>query len=80
MLFVEFPQCALLGLTMKPTRLLYTHRLHVILGPLGSLDCEHRPGGHPGGQAYGRDKRGTLAVGADGSLPLRYGGSYCRLR
>ena len=70
MLFVEFPQCALLGLTMKPTRLLYTHRLHVILGPLGSLDCDHRPGGHPGGQAYGRDKRGRSLSAQTAAYPF----------
>ena len=70
MFFVEFPQCALLGLTMKPTRLLYTHRLHVILGPLDRLDCEHRPGGHPGGQAYGRDKRGRSLSAQTAAYPF----------
>ena len=69
LLFVEFPQCALLGLTMKPTRLLYTRGLHVLLGPLGSLDCEHRPGGHPGGQAYGRDTRGRSLSARTAAYP-----------
>ena len=69
LLFVEFPQCALLGLTMKPTRLLYTRGLHALLAPLGSLDCEHRPGGHPGGQAYGRDKRGRSLSARTAAYP-----------
>ena len=69
-LYVEFAQCALHGDFRKATRLLYSPFLHAIFGPLGSLDCEHAPGQHPGGQAHGRDRHGRSLSAHSAAYPF----------
>lgn len=68
--FVEFPQRAFLGLTLKPTRLLFTPFLSPILAPLDNLLSEQRSGGHALGNAYGRDARGRSISALTAAYPF----------
>ena len=68
--YVEFPQSALLGLTFKPTRLMYSSRLQGILARLGSLTHDRGVGGHSRGKAYGRDARGRSNSALTAAYPF----------
>ena len=72
-MWVELSLCALLHIFRKATRLLYSQELHAIVGPLGALDCEHGPGEHAGGHAYGKDRNGRSLSALSARYPFALG-------
>lgn len=66
----ELAQCALLAAARKPTRFLYSPQLRVVYAPLDALDCMHGTLGHPGGQAFGRDRRGRSLSALSAAYPF----------
>ena len=56
--------------TLEPTRFLYSPQLRAIYAPLDALDCEHGVDGHPGGQAFGRDRSGRSLSALSAAYPF----------